>query len=461
MKSILIEALLISLLSLPAAAGGLTGGNSGATPFNFLNLDANARPAALGGAYAALATDANALLYNPAGLGYLKSNEVTLMHNAYFQDASQEYGALVLNRGSHGFGLMVNTLGYGQIPRTTISNPSGQGLGAFGSRDWEISLGYGQSFHDHLFGFGVAAKYLREEIDDITAQAVAADVGLSMDFSKVEQIPLSLGLVVQNLGTDAKFQNDTEKAPVNFKAGAAYKFMKSGTFVLDINRPRYGSMTLHQGVEFVLMNTLALRAGYNGRIGAGPGLTAGAGITEKQFSVDYAFVPVGDLGSTHRLSVSWRWGAMPESGESGPLLIKIASSAPTAVTPEQHFAQAEKLIAANDFNAAKHELQEADALLNTGDRRKILYYERLGHIFFLEDDIPKARTTFSEGMRFATTLGTSDPGAADLYVGMGLCLVKEKHFAYAAKFFEKALEANPSPRTRQLISAELKQPQTH
>jgi len=60
------------ILSLAPARPCLAG--IGAEPFDFIFLDAGARPAALGGAYTSLAMDANALLYNPAGLaGTLKT----------------------------------------------------------------------------------------------------------------------------------------------------------------------------------------------------------------------------------------------------------------------------------------------------------------------------------------------------------------------------------------------------
>ena len=135
------------------------GGTEGATPFNFLFLDAGARPAAMGGAYAAAAQDANALLYNPAGLAGLKEHHLTFQHTAHFQDVTQEYGAFALKNG---FGLMVNTLSFGKIQRTTIAKPRGTGLGTFGIRDWVVSLGYGKSYKSGLLNLGIAGKYLRE-----------------------------------------------------------------------------------------------------------------------------------------------------------------------------------------------------------------------------------------------------------------------------------------------------------
>jgi len=87
------------LLLLAAAAPCFGGGTEGATPFNFLFLDANARPVALGGAYAAIAQDANALLYNPAGLAGVRRTHLTLQHTEHFQSVNQEYGAIASKLG--------------------------------------------------------------------------------------------------------------------------------------------------------------------------------------------------------------------------------------------------------------------------------------------------------------------------------------------------------------------------
>ena len=52
---------------------------------------------------------------------------------------------------------------------------------------------------------------------------------------------------------------------------------------------------------------MAGRAGYNTEninTGGLNGFTAGVGIRYRDYSIDYAFVPYGDLGSTDRVSIS-------------------------------------------------------------------------------------------------------------------------------------------------------------
>src|SRR5438128_404090 len=64
---------------LPKAGWGFSG-TEGAS---FLEIPVGARPAALGDAYTALATDAYAPLYNPAGLGFSRQTELAGQHISY------------------------------------------------------------------------------------------------------------------------------------------------------------------------------------------------------------------------------------------------------------------------------------------------------------------------------------------------------------------------------------------
>lgn len=292
---------LAALLGLAAPAGAAGGG----APFAFLSLDGNARPAALGGAYAALAADASALLYNPAGLGELEGHEAALMHQEHFSGLTQQYGGLALKPG---FGFQFQTLGYGRTQRTTLSNPSGTGLGEFGMRDLAVGAGWGRRVGKGL-SLGLGLKYLRAEVAEFTGTAFAADLGALW---RPAALPaLSLGLAAQNLGPQVRFSSAAEDLPLNVKAGAAWRargWGREALLALDVDQPRHGGARLGVGLEAKPLKAFALRLGFDGRNDAGPGLTAGLGAGGEGLWADYAFVPFGALGSAHRVSLTLRWG---------------------------------------------------------------------------------------------------------------------------------------------------------
>jgi hypothetical protein len=115
---------LFFLLLVVAARPARAQSAAGATAFDFLNLDTHARAVALGGAYTALASDANALRYNPAGLASLAAPEATFTHNQFVQGVYQDHLAYAAKSG---WGVDVQYLSMGAIPRTTFSQPDGAG----------------------------------------------------------------------------------------------------------------------------------------------------------------------------------------------------------------------------------------------------------------------------------------------------------------------------------------------
>ncbi|MFH1723100.1 MAG: PorV/PorQ family protein [Elusimicrobiota bacterium] len=296
------------------ALGGLRAaparaGSAGADPLNFLFLDANARAVAMGGAYTALAADANALLYNPAGLGRIGRHEATFMHNEHFEGVSQEYMGVALRQG---WGLNLNYVDSGKVPRTTISNKDGTGLGSTGLRDLAVGAGYGRAVREDL-ALGAGIKYVSEEIAGVKADGLALDFGALYSPPGLER--LTLGLAVQNIGRKVKFQSEEENLPLNARAGAAYAFTMGGQkslVAVDVTKERSEDVLLSAGAETVVAGMMPVRLGYSARNDAGPGLSIGLGWALKDLQMDYAFVPFGDLGSAHRLSATLRWG---EGGE--------------------------------------------------------------------------------------------------------------------------------------------------
>lgn len=284
---------------------------AGAQPLDFLFLDADARAVALGGAYSALANDANAMQYNPAGLGFIKQHEATFMHNSYFEGSNHEYVGVSLMQG---LGLNLNYVKYGDLSRTTYSNPNST-LGNFGASDTEFGVGYGRKLPMfEPLSVGAGLKYVRESIDNQSLNGVALDLGAMYQCPVVKGFTASLAL--QNIGPDVKFQKtgyntEREHLPLNVRVGAAYQFDFMGlanTAALDLSKARNLDTVVGVGLETVVVKMLALRLGFSSRNRADTGISGGVGVKYDNYGIDYAVVPFGDLGTTHRISASVRWG---------------------------------------------------------------------------------------------------------------------------------------------------------
>jgi hypothetical protein len=62
------------------------------------------------------------------------------------------------------------------------------------------------------------------------------------------------------------------------------------------------------GAEYWVAEILALRFGYRTGTGTGglSGLRTGLGVYFKNFGLDYAIAPYGELGLTHKISLSFK-----------------------------------------------------------------------------------------------------------------------------------------------------------
>lgn len=444
MKTTTLLALLLALAPAARAAG------AGADPFNFLFLDAGARPVALGGAYTALVDDADSLLYNPAGLAVARRHTATLMHNQHFEGITQEYAAYA---SPWGWGLNLNSLNFGEATRTTYSQPTGAGLGKVAMNDLAFGAGYGREVLGVRAGVGL--KYIREFIAGVTASGYAADLGVQRDSALFPG--LSVAAALQNLGPSVRFQRAKEKLPLNMRGGAAYRFTTFGSpsvAALDVTKERSESALVAVGVEVAAGGVLPLRVGFASRNQAGPGVTAGLGFRLGSVGVDYAFVPYGDLGMAHRLSVCVRWGPEPEDRATPAPKPLVRTVAPPDANAR--FAAADRARAAGDAARARRELESARRLLSPDDRRHVLYLMKSGELAYDDNDGDEARELFLEAIRTARGLGTSGPAVAGSYIGLARCLADAGQKKAAREALLKALEAGPSERQREEAAAESK-----
>lgn len=437
-----------ALLAAALAAGDARAQSSaGAESFDFLNLDANARAVAMGGAYTALSADSNALLYNPGGLGLVRAGEATFMHNQYAQDVGQQYIAAVLKRG---LGFQFNYASLGAVPRTTVSQPAGTGS-RLGVSDMSLGAGYGRRLAPGL-ALGAGVKYLQESLGDATAKGYAADLGAMYRLPDIRGVTLGASLL--NAGPAVKFAAREEKLPTTARLGAAYELQfprRRLTLALDASKSPLDKARWGAGAEAEIQEQFSVRAGFSTRSDAGLGLSVGLGWRSRKLSADYAFVPLGELGSAHRVSLTMRWGQSDDPAEAAR-----PGDAPAKGSLEARLAQAETALSRGDLVAAKSFLIVGMRTLPAGDRRRVRFHERIGSILFLQKDYAGAMAAYTQGVELAFKDGYSDQSVADAYIGIGMCHVAGKNYADARSSFQKGLSLGPSQAAVQMARAQMK-----
>ncbi len=146
--------------------------------------------------------------------------------------------------------------------------------------------------------WGMTAGWLQDIIKDDKKDTFLANIGFLYPVTE----RLTLGVVAQNIGS--RLGNDP--LPLTFKIGAASK-LKTLTLAVDIAKPQDNEIYYCLGAEWWLKNALALRIGCKTNQDVGQGLTAGIGYKFGRIYLDYAYVPYGDLGDTHRISLGMKF----------------------------------------------------------------------------------------------------------------------------------------------------------
>jgi hypothetical protein len=283
---------------------------SGTEGASFLDIPVGAGPAALGSAYSALATDAYAPVWNPAGLGFVDSTQVAAQHLSYLDSIYYEYlgTAIKINTGNS-IGVSAQYLGSGNIPGAALD---GTPQPDYTSHFAAYSLAYGHELWDRL-SVGLTGKVLDAAISDVNSHAYAADFGAL--YKPAEKIQLAA--TVTNIGNKLSFLNDDSSLPLTGRLGAAYEPTRHWLLAAEGDYAKTGLLSGHFGIQWRPIEMISIRAGYKTdttqELGAMAGLTAGLGLTFWGQEFSYAWVPYGDLGDTQYFSLLLKFGQAQES----------------------------------------------------------------------------------------------------------------------------------------------------
>jgi hypothetical protein len=295
---------LMLLLVLAAGAGADGGTNAGLV----LRMGSGARIPAMGDAGVANSWGVAALHYNPAGLGVTERAEVGAMYQSFVLDIGQgelRFAHPINNRSA--WGVSLSYLDYGLTTRVTLADifQDVQPATKFTGHDLVLGASYGLRVTDQV-SIGATGKLINGEIDNTSATAFAADFGL---LARAPGWPVRFGVSVLNLGSSMKYDRTKNDLPLLVRGGLAVDLFENRlTIAADLEKVRNQGVSASVGAEVRLMELLALRVGYDGRIDADNGLTAGLGVKVADFAVDYAYVPFGRLGNSHRLGLTYQFG---------------------------------------------------------------------------------------------------------------------------------------------------------
>jgi len=318
-RIILIFVAFLAVDACPSFAAGV-----GTTGSDFLKIAIGARPAAMGESYLAISDDSDGFNWNPAGLVQVELPELSLTHLAYFADINYEYAGYASPFHGSGFGVGVTWLNVPSFDSTDGQAP------AVSAENYDVTAAYALPLGP-LLSLGLSAQFLYSDLADKNSEGGALDLGaLFKPFGR----SLVFAVVAQNLGDETSFDTTSDPLPVEFRFGTALRLYNKSdqnyfNLSVDVDKALDNRFEFDFGGEYWLFDTLALRAGYDLSEGgddldsepdAPANFTAGAGFKYGAADIDYAFVPLGELGVTHRFSLSWKFNFTPEPIEKEQML---------------------------------------------------------------------------------------------------------------------------------------------
>ena len=306
--------------------------NNGTRPAQFLKFPVGSRATAMGESFAAVANDASALYWNPAGIGRLKALELHLSHANYLADINFNFAGLVVPIAkSSNLGFSAAAWSMGDEPVTTPEDPTGEAGLTWSASSFAIGVTYSRALTDR-FAVGLTGKFIQENLYHSSAKTLAIDIGSLYDTGisgiKIGMSMTNFGGKLKVSGRDLNVRttpirpaNPTQPGdlgtsswplPLNFRVGLSVELLRkeSSSLLLasDFIHPTDADERLNFGAEYSMNNRIFLRGGYKFNyeeesFAAGGGLSLP--VSGYNLAIDYAFSDFGILGDVHRFSLGF------------------------------------------------------------------------------------------------------------------------------------------------------------
>jgi len=266
----------------------------------FLRLSIDARGAAAGSAYVSAGKGLGAIQWNPAGIVLSQRNEIAVSHIRGFGGTDSEFfGILWKRKKNQAFAVSFFSNNIGGIEYRTKPTVNPEGI--ISAHDVYAGLSYATQIKTGIH-FGATIKYLFQKIYTATASGVSGDIGIR--YNPISQ-RYSAGFVIKNIGKMGALMSEQPKMPALIQLGASFiQPLDSNKrhifeFSGEIEKIFNSNNHLYFGLEYGFSAQYYIRSGYITGFETGR-FTAGAGISIRKYSFDYAYLPnVTTFGNHH------------------------------------------------------------------------------------------------------------------------------------------------------------------
>jgi len=260
----------------------------GQSTMNFQLVSISPRGSAMGEAMSSLGKGAESIFFNPAGIVESEGTfDAKFYITNWIADINYMAGAIAWNLGSYGtLGISALNVDYGVIHGTSLLAPGEEDLYPGGYKDlgnlnnvgaYSFGLSYGKAVSTQfsiggnirLAGQNLGQSYLTSGKVDNNATKLVLDAGVKY-YTGLRSF--QFGMAIRNFSSNIKRERIYEQLPVLFSMGMAVDLFELISpestkysdllFAVDFTHPNNYSERMNVGMEYLFMNTIAVRGGY-------------------------------------------------------------------------------------------------------------------------------------------------------------------------------------------------------
>jgi hypothetical protein len=275
----------------------------GTTGMELKKILSPARPASMGNAFVAVSDDISSMFHNISGLSSLKESQFIFTHHIYVYGTWFDSIGYAIPTKVGTIGLTLSFLSFIIEEYDLHYTSTGESLVS----EQLYSIGYSKRLGN--FSYGCKVDIFFSRISNYTASTWGLNFG-GLWFAPYD---IAVGVTAENVGPQYSYQGtlftgEKQSLPMTYKAGVMKNFvLPLGSCKAECDIVYDYILRSNIGVEWKLFNLLYIRGGYKiGYFSGGPSFGVGVEYTPKgldRLQVDYAFIPVGNLGISHYFSV--------------------------------------------------------------------------------------------------------------------------------------------------------------
>ncbi len=316
-KQSFYAAVLISIILISTQYLGAINEDAGRSGFNTLKLVYSGRAHALAQAVTGISGDISGLQSNPASIRVIGGRIVSSTFMNHFVGGGGGSVQFIQPQDNNlTYAAHFSYLDFGTMDRTLVTNGDLIETGeTFGAYDLIAGIAVA-TYISNMIDVGGALKYIHSAIDDVSASALALDLGV---IHHPENERIKIGLALRNIGAQLTHYSNSkykETLPFTYATGFTYQASNELLLLADLSKSRGQGFVGKLATEYAVHPAFDLRLGFRtnasdwkagGTWSWTSGLSAGAGWNYRDWKIDYSISSYGDLGSVNQLTLQYHF----------------------------------------------------------------------------------------------------------------------------------------------------------